>query len=81
MGALPTPPLPRRIKEILHRQKGALRRARDMIRRQAEELESLRALLARRLGLERNTIVEIGATVVECPPPFDGAMNGPTAKA
>lgn len=38
-----------------------------MIRRQAEELDFLKALLARRLGLDRGVIVEIGATEVDCP--------------
>ncbi len=59
--------LPKKIREILHSQKAALMRARNMVRRQAAELDALKALLARRLGLDRGMVVEVGATEVNCP--------------
>lgn len=85
----PSVKLPSKIKEILHRQKDALLRARDRICRQAEELDFLKDLLARRLGFdkERGVVVEIKSAVVECPQALDTeammvlAARGPTAKA
>ncbi len=61
--------LPKKVKEILHNQKERLLRARDMIRRQAEEIELLRELLAHRLGFdkERGVVVEVGTTLVDAP--------------
>lgn len=56
-------------KELLRNQKLALMRARDRIRLQDKEIEFLRALLARRLGFdrERNMVVEERSVEVESP--------------
>ena len=57
--------LPHRIKEILHRQKERLLKARAVIRRQAEELELLKALLAHLVYDRREwVLVDLGDVIV-----------------
>lgn len=59
----------KKAKELLRSQKQALIRARDRIRLQDEEIEFLKALLARRLGFDRdrNMVVEERSVEVESP--------------
>lgn len=57
----------KKAKEILRHQKMSLLRARDTIRRQAEELEFLKALLAHHLMLDNGVVREVRGTMVECP--------------
>jgi len=72
----------KKAKEILRRQKQALQRARDVIRKQAEELEFLKVLLTHNLMLDNGVVREVKGTVVECPQPFDVKilLEMPTAK-